>query len=62
MPENVIVSDIENYATTEITRFIYGERDLTEWDSYVDTLMNVYALNVYLDSAAADLQNAGVIK
>lgn len=62
VPENVIVSDIENYATTEITRFIYGERDLAEWDSYVDTLMNVYALNVYLDSAAADLQNAGVIK
>ena len=62
VPEGVTASDIERYATEEITRFIYGERPLEEWDAYVDPLYSVYNLQAYLDGATADLTEAGYIQ
>ena len=62
VPEGVTASDIERYATEEVTRFIYGERSLDEWDAYVDTLYSVYNLQAYLDGATADLTEAGYIQ
>ena len=62
VPDGIVLSDITTYAEEEITRFIYGERPLDEWDAYVDTLNKVYGLDRYLESAAADLKEVGVIK
>lgn len=62
VPEGVTASDIERYATEEVTRFIYGERSLDEWDAYVDTLYSVYNLQAYLNGATADLTEAGYIQ
>lgn len=62
VPENITLADIETYAKEEITRFIYGERSLSEWDDYVDTLNNVYGLSTYMESAKADLIDAGIIE
>lgn len=61
-PDGVTVSDIERYSTEEMTRFIFGERDLDEWDTYVDTLYNVYNLQGYMDEATQNLTDAGFIK
>ena len=61
VPDEVNLSDIETYADEEITRFIYGERSLDEWDAYVETMNNVYGLSVYMESARNDLIRAGLI-
>ena len=61
-PEGIVLSDITTYATEEITRFIYGERSLDEWDAYVDTLNSVYGLSQYIASATEDLRSAGIIE
>ena len=56
------VADIERYAEEELTRFIYGERSLDEWDSYVATLRNVYGLDAYIAKAESDLKTAGYLE
>lgn len=61
-PETVNVADIERYAEEELTRFIYGERSLDEWDSYVATLRNVYGLDAYIAKAESDLKTAGYLE
>lgn len=62
VPETITLADIETYATEEVTRFIYGERPLDEWDAYVDTLNNVYGLSAYMESARNDLTDAGILE
>lgn len=61
-PDSVNLSDIERYVSEEITRFIYGERNLNEWDAYVSTLSSVYGLDAYLEKAQADLKAAGYLE
>ena len=62
IPESINLADITTYANEELTRFIYGERSLDEWDSYVDTILNVFGLSTYLDSAKAELTEKGYLK
>ena len=54
-------SDIARYSEEEVTKFIYGQRSLDEWDQFADTLYNTYNLQAYLDQAEADLRDAGLI-
>ena len=61
-PEHVNVSDLERYAKEEMIKFIYGERPLTEWDSYVETLNNTYQLSDYMEKAISDLTVKGYIQ
>ena len=61
IPETINLADITTYATEELTRFIYGERSLDEWDSYVDTILNVFGLSTYLESAKAELAQKGFL-
>lgn len=61
-PADVMVSDLERYATEETIKFIYGERSLDEWDSYVETLNTTYQLNVYMQKATEDLTVKGYLK
>ena len=62
VPDTINLADITTYAEEEITRFIYGERSLDEWDEYVDTILNVFGLSTYLDSAKAELASKGYVK
>jgi len=61
IPDTINLADITTYAEEELTRFIYGERSIDEWDSYVETIMNVFGLSTYLDSAKAELTDKGYI-
>ena len=61
-PEHVNVTDLERYATEEMIKFLYGERSMDEWDSYVETLMTTYQLSDYLEKAVSDLTVKGYIK
>lgn len=61
IPETVTYSDIARYSEEEVTKFIYGQRSLDEWDQFADTLYNTYNLQAYLDQAEADLRDAGLI-
>ncbi|HML47237.1 MAG TPA: ABC transporter substrate-binding protein, partial [Clostridia bacterium] len=61
IPETVTYTDIARYSEEEVTKFIYGQRSLDEWDQFVDTLFKTYNLQDYLDQAESDLREAGLI-
>lgn len=60
-PEGINVADIKSYEEEQITQFIFGGRDMSEWDSFIDTLYNVYNLKGYMDSATEQLTEMGFI-
>lgn len=62
IPESVTYSDIKRYAEEETVKFIYGERPIEEWDTFVETLLTTYNLQTYIDSAKVQLQEAGFLK
>ena len=61
-PEGINVSDIESYVLEQVSQFIYGSRNMSEWDSFIDTLYGSFSLQTYIDAANATLTELGYIK
>jgi hypothetical protein len=40
-PDGVSINDKNRYETEEVTKFIYGQRSLDEFQPFVDKLMNL---------------------
>ena len=61
-PEGVNYADIKSYENQSIIEFIYGQRDMSEWDSFIETLNTVYNLKGYMEYANETLKEQGYIK
>lgn len=61
-PDGINFADIKSYEVEQITQFIFGGRDMSEWDEFIDTLYNVYNLKGYMESANEQLKEQGYIK
>lgn len=54
-PEGYYLTDLESYITTQLTAFIYGERDIAQYDKFVQELYDVYDFQAYMDAATEQL-------
>lgn len=61
IPKGLNKSDLDRYVNEETTRFIYGTRDLSTWEDYVNTLYNTYSLKQYIDLGTQTLKEAEII-
>jgi putative aldouronate transport system substrate-binding protein len=61
-PNGVVFEDKNRYETEEITKFIYGNRPLSEFDDFVKTLNDTYKLPLYIQEAEKTLKAAGYLK
>ncbi len=60
-PEDFYKSDFDNYVSEQIIKFLYGERDIAEYDTFIQELYDIYNFQVYLDAAAACIGAAGYL-
>lgn len=61
-PDGINVADLKTYELEQITQFIYGTRSMDEYDSFIQTLYDLYGLNEYLESAKTQLTTLGYIQ
>lgn len=61
-PENFTAADAATYAEEELIKFIYGRRPIEEYDDFLDTLLNLYNFQAYLDRAEEVLVPMGLLK
>ncbi|WP_168119572.1 extracellular solute-binding protein [Paenibacillus sp. HB172176] len=62
IPDGISINDKNRYETEEITKFIYGQRSLDEYDSFVEKLMNDFKVTTYLEQAKSTLKELGYVK
>lgn len=61
IPDGISINDKNRYESEELTKFIYGQRPLGEYDAFVDKLMNDYKVSVYLEEAQKTLHDLGYV-
>jgi len=61
-PEGLNRADADRYVTEELSKFIYNQRPLSEFDAYVDTLMNKFKYHLVLEDAEKTLKENGIIQ
>ena len=61
-PDGINYADIKSYEVQTLTEFIFGQRDMSEWDSFIETLNTVYNLKGYMEYANETLKEQGYIK
>ena len=61
-PADINLADIKAYETEQVMAFIFGRRDLKEYDAFVSTLKSTYKLDTYLASAQKQLDASGYTK
>jgi putative aldouronate transport system substrate-binding protein len=62
IPTEVNKADVEKYIESEVAKFIYGKRSISEFDTFSDTLNNTYGLKTYFDSAVEQAKIMGYTK
>lgn len=60
-PEGLNVADIKAYINEQVAAFIYGSKSMDEYDGFVDTLYNLYGLQIWLDAANEQLGALGFL-
>ena len=62
-PEEIYLSDLEDYAKTQLLDFIYGDRELSqeEYDKFIQELNDQFQFDVYMQSAAEQLAAYGLV-
>ena len=38
---NTVAADIATYISENVLQFIYGQKDMAEWDSFIDTVKSM---------------------
>ncbi|HML45469.1 MAG TPA: extracellular solute-binding protein [Clostridia bacterium] len=61
-PEGINVADLKSYEEEQLTQFIFGGRDMAEWDKFIETLYSSYNLGGYMESATEQLTALGYLK
>ena len=59
-PEGYNAGDADRFASEQLARFIGGDRPLTEYQDFLDTLSGQFRYEEYVESARQQLQDAGV--
>lgn len=62
IPEGRNLTDLNRYVEEETVRFMYGRRDIKDFDNFVNTLYKTYGLEEYLANGTDALKEAGLIK
>lgn len=62
IPTEVNKADVEKYIESEVAKFVYGKRNISEFDSFIDTLNKTYGLKSYFDSAQTQAKTMGFTK
>ncbi|MFS0722416.1 extracellular solute-binding protein [Paenibacillus sp. 1P07SE] len=62
IPDGVSLNDKNRYELEEITKFIHGKRPMTEYEAFVDKLINDYKVSAYLDQAVVTLKELGYLQ
>lgn len=61
-PQNYMHSDAQKYMDEELSKFLYGKRPMSEYDSFAKTVMETYNFKAYLDQAQKQFKELGYIK
>lgn len=56
------IVDLRSYEQQELVNFIYGKRDMDEFDDFLKTLEDTYHLSTYKAAAESTLKECGYIK
>ncbi|WP_240418659.1 extracellular solute-binding protein [Paenibacillus periandrae] len=62
LPAGYNAADAGRYIEEELSKFIYGKRPLTEYDSFLKTLETSMNYKVYMDAAQKQLKELGYLK
>lgn len=60
-PEEVYLSDMESYITSQLAAFVYGEREISqeEYDAFIQELNDQYNFDLYMEAATEQLNGYG---
>lgn len=62
VPDTIYLDDMETYVSAQLLAFIKGERPISEYRDFIDELYSVYDLQAYMDIAAEQLTEMGLVK
>lgn len=60
-PEGFYTEDFNKYVSEEMTKFIYGQREIQEYDVFLEELESMFHFSDYLESAQEQLTRFGFI-
>jgi putative aldouronate transport system substrate-binding protein len=61
-PAGYVAADATTFAEEELIKFLYGQRPLSEYSDFVNTLTTVYNFKSYMDGAKIQLTARGLLK
>lgn len=61
-PETFHKADMDTYIEDNIIKFIYGQRDIGEYDTFVQELYDIYDFQTYMDAAKEQLNDQGYLQ
>lgn len=62
IPTEVNKADVEKYIESEVSKFIYGKRNISEFDLFIETINKTYGLKSYFDSAVKQAKTMNFTK
>ena len=54
-PEGYNIADLHAYEEEMVLKFMFGKESMDKWDEFINTLYNVYNLEMYMNSAVEQL-------
>lgn len=61
-PEEINLADMNTYIVEEMWKFLYGNRDIEEYDEFLKELEEVYNYSAYFESAQEQLKEFQILK
>jgi putative aldouronate transport system substrate-binding protein len=61
-PDGFTASDVQTYVEQEIVKFLYGQRPISQYNDFINTLNTLYNFKAYMDAAQAQLTQVGILK
>ena len=61
-PEGFYAEDFNKYITEEMTKFIYGQRDIAEYDRFLEELESMFGFSDYMKAAEEQLREYGLVE
>lgn len=61
-PEGFYAEDFNKYITEEMTKFIYGQRDIAEYDTFLEELESMFGFSDYMKTAEEQLREYGLVE
>jgi putative aldouronate transport system substrate-binding protein len=61
-PVSFVASDAATFSEQEIIKFLYGRRPISEYNDFVNELLNRYNFKVYMDAAKNQLSQMDILK